>query len=155
LIFNVLARSRNQGSDRTLAGLYAAHGKEKEARDLEAKAKERYARLVAKYPEAMYWHASEFYASIGDGKRALELLQKNVALRPNSASFVALARAQLAEKKTADAKASIDRALAMPVKSASLFWTASRVYRASGDAAAADRYAAQARALDPTIDREK
>jgi tetratricopeptide (TPR) repeat protein len=134
-----------------LAELYAAKGKKDEARALETKAREGYEQLLRKYPEAMYWHASEFYMSIGETKRALELLRKNVTLRPNSTSWVALARAELASGKTAEAKTSIDKALAMPVRSASLFWTAQAVARARGDVAQADSLAAQAKRLNPRV----
>ena len=134
-----------------LAELYAASGKSKESQELEAKARAGYAALLTKYPEAMYWHASEFYMATGDVKQARELLRKNVTLRPNSTSYVALARAELANGRTNDAKTSIDKALAMPVVSASLFWTASRVYRLTGDAAKADTFRARAEKLNPRI----
>ena len=134
-----------------LAELYAASGKTKESQQLEAKARAGYTALLTKYPEAMYWHASEFYMATGDVKQALALLQKNVILRPNSTSYVALARAELANGHAADAKASIDKALAMPVVSASLFWTASRAYRAAGDAPAADAFRTRAEKLNPRI----
>ncbi len=136
-----------------LAELYRGKGKEKEAdaRALADKAKRGYEQLLTKYPEAMYWHASEFYASIGEPKKALELLRKNLVLRPNSTSYVALARAELANEHGAEAKKAIDAALAMPVVSASLFWTAARVYR-STDAAKADAFAARAKKLNPRID---
>ena len=116
-----------------LGDLYALHGKPAEAKALQAKATQGYEALLAKYPEAMYWHASEFYLAIGDAPRAVTLLEKNVLLRPNSTSWVALARAQLAAHQ--DAHAAIDRALAMPPVSALLFWTAARVYGGDGRAA--------------------
>ena len=138
-----------------LAHEYAAiGGHEKEAAALEAKAKEGYARLVAKYPEAMYWHASEYYMAVGDVARALELLRKNVVLRPGSPSMVALARAELANGRKDDAKASIDKALAMPLVSADLFWTASRVYGANGDAKSAGAFRARAEAINPHVAEE-
>jgi Tfp pilus assembly protein PilF len=106
-----------------------------------------------KYPEAMYWHASEFYLKVGDTGRALELLQKNLELRPNSTSLVALARAEMASSKATEARASIDRALAMPVRSAALFWVASVVYR--GDPAKAEEFHARAVRMNPRIDEDE
>jgi tetratricopeptide (TPR) repeat protein len=138
-----------------LAELYAARGKAEEARALQTKARTRYAELLKKYPEAMYWHASEFYLATGDTKQALDLLQKNVALRPNSMSFVALARAELVNGRGQDAKKSIDKALAMPVLSASLFWTAARIYRSIGDVAAADAYRTRAERLNPRVAQDE
>lgn len=134
-----------------LAELYGASGKTKEAKELEAKARAGYASLLVKYPEAMYWHASEFYMATGDVKHALVLLRKNVTLRPNSTSYVALARAELANGLTSDAKLSIDKALAMPVVSASLFWTASQIYRRAGDVAKAGSFRARAEKSNPRI----
>ncbi len=132
-----------------LGELRALHGKPEEGKALRAKAMQGYEALLAKYPEAMYWHASEFYLAIGDAPRALTLLEKNVLLRPNSTSYVALARAQLAAGK--DAHAAIDEALAMPPVSALLFWTAARVY--AGDARAA-AWRDRAMKLNPRIATE-
>jgi tetratricopeptide (TPR) repeat protein len=134
-----------------LGALYASNGKADAARDLEAKAHAGYAALLQKYPEAMYWHASEFYMATGETARALELLRKNVVLRPNSTSFVALARAELAMGQLAEARTSIDKALAMPLVSASLFWTAAQVYASGPDAAKAPAFRARAEKLNPRI----
>lgn len=151
----VVRRSDDPEFAHALAELYEQRGRSEEARALRAKARARYDELLEKYPEAMYWHASEFYLSIGEKKKALELLQKNVALRPNSTSLVALARAQLANDLVDEARASIDGALAMPVKSASLFWTASLVRRRSGRAEEADALRERARALNPRIEADE
>ena len=132
-----------------LGELYALHGRPEEARALKERAAQGYATLLAKYPEAMYWHASEFYMAVGDAPRAAALLEKNVALRPNSTSYVALARAQLASHQ--DAHAAIDKALAMPPVSALLFWTAAQVY--AGDARAAG-WRARASKMNPRIAQE-
>jgi tetratricopeptide (TPR) repeat protein len=135
-----------------LGELYVEKGSEAEGRALQAKARARYEVLLKKYPEAMYWHASELFSSTGDHARALALLRKNIALRPNSVSYVALARAEDANGHPVEAKKAIDAALAMPVVSASLFWTASRIYRAAGETPQADAFAARAKALDPRIE---
>ncbi len=80
------------------------------------------------------------------------MLRQNVELRPNSASLVALARAALANGKLAEARKAIDTALAMPLCSATLFWTAAQVYRSVGDAGAAEAFLKRARAMNPRID---
>ena len=49
-------------------------------------------------------------------------------LRPNSTSYVALARAQWLTNRKDDARGSIDKALAMPVRSVKLFETAAMIY---------------------------
>jgi tetratricopeptide (TPR) repeat protein len=137
-----------------LAALYAKRGRPGDARNLEAKARTRYDELLEKYPEAMYWHASEFFMSTGEKKTALELLRKNVGLRPNSASLVALARAELENDLVADARVYIDKALTMPVLSAELFWTASLVHRRAGDGARADALRGRAKTLNPRLEAD-
>lgn len=78
-----------------LAALYRAHGRVADADALRAKATQGYDALLAKYPEAMAWHASEYFAGEGADKvRARSLLQKNVELRPNPEALEALARAE-------------------------------------------------------------
>lgn len=134
-----------------LARLYEAHDRKTDAAALQAKARDGYEQLLRKYPEAMYWHASEYFAALGDAKRAHELLQKNLVLRPNSGSYVALAKVLLDLGRVGEAAEAIDKALAMPLKSAALFWTAARVKRARADGPAATALEAQARALNPRI----
>lgn len=61
------------------------------------RARDAWDRLLARYPEAMYWHAAEFYLEyLGAPAYAAELLQKNSVLRPNADSWWALAEAQAA-----------------------------------------------------------
>ena len=134
-----------------LALLYGGVGRHGEAHDLDTKARARYEALVAKYPEAMFWHAAEFFLKTGDPKRAASLLQKNVALRPNGQSYAALARAELASGDIAKARSAVDTALATPIRSASLFWTASEVYRRSGLVPQADEFRSRALAMNPHV----
>lgn len=145
----VVASSDDPEFAHALARLHAAHGRAAEAKALEDKAETRTRELLATYPEAMYWHAAERYLELGQADRARALLEKNAALRPNSTSFVALARAQLDAGDLADAKATIEKALAMPVVSAKLFAIASRVEERLGDAAKARAHRERALALSP------
>ena len=64
----------------------------------------------------------------------------------------ARANAELANGLVADAKTSIDKALGMPVKSAELFWVASRVHATLGAAAASTSFLARAKTLNPRIE---
>ncbi len=76
-----------------LASLYRSKGKIALADALRAKATHRYQELLAKYPEAMAWHAAEYFAEEGnDPARARALLQANAKLRPNPESLEALAK---------------------------------------------------------------
>lgn len=132
-----------------LAGLRREAGDTKAADALEAKAKARYEELLVAFPEAMYWHASEFFLDTGDTKRARDLLRKNAELRPNGTSYAALARAEHLAGDHAAAKIALDRALATPVVSASLFVTASTIEARRGERAKAADYRARALVIDP------
>jgi tetratricopeptide (TPR) repeat protein len=66
----------------TLAGLLAESGHSEEARACRAQAAARYEELLARHPEAFADHAADFWLTIGDdSQRALELAQRNLALR--------------------------------------------------------------------------
>jgi tetratricopeptide (TPR) repeat protein len=137
-----------------LAAIYRAKGKTKEADATLAKAKARYEELIKKYPEAMAGHAAEFFLGPGgDPKRALELLEKNAELRPNAESWVQLAEAELANGKTAEAKATIDKTVDTPLESARKFLVAARVYEKAGDAKKARSLLKRATSINPAIER--
>lgn len=137
-----------------LAERYAASGQTEKAKPLAAKARARYEELLKRFPEAMYWHASEYFRAIGERDRARTLLRQNLELRPNATSLVALARIELETGHLPEARAAIDKALAMPLVSAPLFFTASRIYEKVGDAAASARFRERALALNPRIAKD-
>lgn len=88
-----------------LAALYRQQGRVAEADALRARATKRYEDLIVRYPEAMAFHAAEYFAGEGgDATRAFSLLQKNAALRPNAESLEALGRLERAtgENEKAD-----------------------------------------------------
>ena len=88
----------------------------------------------------------------GKPRRALELLESNVRLRPGAPSHVALARALLTSGNPTAAKASIDRALATPLVSAQMLWTAGLIEAALGNPSGSEAFKARARVLDPRVD---
>jgi tetratricopeptide (TPR) repeat protein len=128
----IVAQSSDPEFLHALAVLDRAHGKADQADGLDARARAGYEALLQKYPEAMYWHAAEFYLSSGDAKTAIALLQKNILLRPGSPGYVALARAELANGDATAAKEAIGKALAMPIKSAELTAVAAQIYGDAG-----------------------
>lgn len=136
-----------------LAGVLREKGDKKEADALTNLAKKRYEELLKKHPEAMAWHAAEFFLDDGgDPKRGLSLLEKNIKIRPTSQSYIALAGAQLDNNKLKDAAASIEKALAMPFKTAELFWTAAKVRTAEKKPEEAKKFIDQAKKLNPKIE---
>jgi tetratricopeptide (TPR) repeat protein len=137
-----------------LAAIYRAKGRAKEADALRAKATMRYGELIKKYPEAMYWHAAEFFLGEGkDPKRALELLKKNVELRPNGTSYTALAKAHLANGQVKEAKGAIDTSLSAPIDEANKHWVAAAIYKKLGDDARSRELADHARKMNPVIEK--
>jgi tetratricopeptide (TPR) repeat protein len=108
----VLERSTDPEFIGQLAKLYRAENRLKEADRLALLAKGRFLQLLKDFPEAMYWHAASFFSEEGnDPMLALNLLEKNAQLRPNSASYLALARAQSNLNQQSKAKDSIIKVL--------------------------------------------
>lgn len=97
-----------------LAKLYRLKNKTTEADQLSVKAKEKFNQLLQIFPEAMYWHAADFFLEEGQApEKALELLEKNIKLRPNSSSYLALAKVQSQLNLKKHAKKSITKVLKM------------------------------------------
>lgn len=135
-----------------IAGVYAEQGQEKLAKEHTDRARTRNLDLIKQFPAAMSGHSADFFLEDGeDAKIALELLTLNAKDRPNPTSFQALAEAQLANGLKDDAKVTIDKALATPVKLAEIHWTAARVAKAHGDASQLKRHKEAALALNPKI----
>jgi predicted Zn-dependent protease len=106
---------------------------------------------LRRYPEAGYGHALEHHLEFGEPERAVELAEKNRALRPNAESEICLARAYLGVARIGDAKRSIEAALATPLRMAKLHATAAAVYAAAGDVDGARSQAAKAAAINPKV----
>lgn len=135
-----------------LAGVLEEQGRKDEAKKLRDRAEKRYDELLKKHPAAMYWHAADFFLSDAEKpKKALELLQKNLKIRPNAGSLAFLAAAELENGKVDDAEKHITEALATPVKKAEHYWTAARIALKKGDAAKAKEHEKAALALNPKI----
>lgn len=145
----IVERSSDPEFAHALAALHRKAGETARASALEARARAGYERLLVTFPEAMYWHASEFYADVGEHARARDLLRKNLELRPSSESLVALAAAELRAGNTGEARTAIERALAMPLRSSKLFDTAADVFTKLGEPERARSYRAEARKLAP------
>jgi hypothetical protein len=75
--------------------------------------------------------------------------EANAKLRPNAIAFAALAEARLAVNNLSGAREAIDRALATPIRSSTISWTAARVFAALGDRNRATALAEDACTLNP------
>lgn len=138
---SIVERSSDPEFKGALAELYRAGGRIAEADRLAALAKQDFERRIARYPESMAAHATDFFLGEGrDPARALELAQGDVRLRPTVHAYTSLARAQLANGDLPAARAAIDRALAMPVRSPDTLEVAARISNAIRQPLAADAH---------------
>lgn len=135
-----------------LSGLLADQGRDEEAADWLAAARERWEGLLATFPEAAYGHALAHYLDSGDAPlRALELAEANHALRPDGEAKILLASAYLGADRPEDAVAPITEALDSAWESAALHAVAAEVFDAMGDPERAAAERAAALAIDPHI----
>jgi tetratricopeptide (TPR) repeat protein len=151
----ILQQSSQSDVSADLALLYQAAGRLDEAAALAARARDTFEALLVRYPEAMYWHAAQFFLNRGDRERALELLTLNLGLRADSTAWSARARVLYELGRFEAAKQDVDRALAMPVVSADLYWTASLIYAAVDDQARSEAFVRRARDCNPQIARKR
>jgi len=148
----IIERTNNPEFMDAMAGIHEAAGETEEAAAWVAKARERYDAQLLRFPEAAYGHALGHFLDHGDPIRAVELAEKNHALRPNADAKRLLADAYLLAGRVDDAKRMIEQALATPMRSADLHASAAAVYAASGATDKAEEQRAKARAINPTID---
>lgn len=152
LYLQVVEQTDNPEFHAALAGLYRDMGQEDKAKEHVQAARKRSLELLARHPSAMGSHGADFFLEDGaEPARALELLTRNAAERPNPESLQGLASAQLANGQLEAAAATIDKALATPVRMAEIFWTAARIAVARDRVEEAERYMQQALELNPKI----
>jgi hypothetical protein len=85
-----------------LGALYRQLHRPVEADRLVKQARQGYEALLSRHPAAFYDHAARFFLHVaGDPKRALELAQKNIALRPTPDAHDLLLEAERAASATA------------------------------------------------------
>jgi tetratricopeptide (TPR) repeat protein len=120
-----------------------------EARKLLAKSDSIYEERLARLPEASYGHALAHYLqNAPNAERALELAEKNRALRPNGEARTRLAQAYVRSGRIAEACAEARDVIASGWVSAETYATAAAALRLAGDAEATS-WQEKADALDP------
>lgn len=93
------------------------------------KARTAYETDLTAFPEAAVGHALDhFLADPGQITKAIELAEKNAALRGGGEALTKLAQAYLLAQRLDDAVTTIDRMLAQPTRTAELLATAAMVY---------------------------
>lgn len=132
-----------------VAGIAEARGDKATAKRLYDQAWAIWTRRVKLFPQATYGHAIDHCVAKRDWPCALELAQKNHEARPFGEAKIALARALLGNRRTAEARAMIETVLASRWRTADLHSTAAEIYTASGMAQKAAEQQRMARAINP------
>ncbi len=149
----IIERTGNPEFMDAMAEIHEAAGEEAAAKEWLAKADAKFEAQLQRFPEAAYGHALEHFLAHGsDPAKALEMARKNHALRPNADATRFLAEALLGASLVDEAKATIELALATPMRSADLHATAAAIHAAAGDEAKAEEHRAAARAINPKIE---
>ncbi len=138
-----------------LAALYRAEGDHTNSKAWSDRAAAVWARRLAEIPEAAWGHAVEHELAFGDPVRALDLARKDYAARPYGASAVALAWAEIANNRPAEALRMLKPLDAGPFVSADQHVAAAQAHLLLGQDAAAEAERSKALALNPhSLDRD-
>ncbi len=146
---DVVARTGSPELMAALAEVLDGLGEAQAAAEWRRRAGDGWERWLVALPEAAYGHALEFFMEHGPPARAVELAERNRAVRPSGESEALLAAAYLRAGRQAEAKRAVEAALATPYSSAALFATAALIFAAAGDEARASAERARATAIDP------
>ena len=128
---DLIERTGNPEFMDALASLISDRDPEEAAR-WTRRATEHYDRWLERLPEASYGHALEHFLENGPEARALDLAERNFALRPGGAGAMRLAQARLHNGRCEDARARVEAVLATVWRHAALHATAARIYARCG-----------------------
>lgn len=149
----IIDRTGNPEFMDAMAEIALAEGDAAAADEWLTKANVKFEEQLARFPEAAYGHALEHYLAHGkDPSKALDMAEKNHALRPNADAKRFLAEAYLGASRADDAKKMIEEALATPMRSADLHATAAAVFAAAGMSTEAGEQRELALTMNPRIE---
>jgi tetratricopeptide (TPR) repeat protein len=134
---DAVARLRREGPDPASAQEWIARGEKT------------YREQLTMLPEASYGHALEHFLAFGRPAEALELAQRNVALRPNGEARILLAQALFRAGRAAEAISQIEAVLATVWDTAELHAIAAQIYAGTGHKEQADAQGSRAREMNP------
>ena len=144
----VEAIGRSRSSAHALAELYAAQRQSRtKSRELETRRAPATRRCCRSTPRRCTGTRRSSILATGDATQCARATARRTSCSGRTARATSPSRApSWRTGRCTDARGSIDKALAMPVVSASLFWTASAIYGHSGDASKAKSGPARPRA---------
>ena len=133
-----------------LGELYVFMGRSDEAQPWFDAALAAYLESVQQGGVHYYHHLADFYADAHEKPaEAVTWARKDLALRSNFSTQAALAWALYKTGELVEALHLIKQALESGVQDAGIFWTASTLFGASGDAGTSERYATLADSINP------
>ncbi|MFT5583321.1 MAG: Tfp pilus assembly protein PilF [Cognaticolwellia sp.] len=118
-----------------------------------ARADSVYEQRLLDFPEASWGHALDHYLESGQADRALDLAQKNAALRGNGHATTQLAQAYLLKDAPQQAVNALQPSVDGGWTSAAAYWELHLAYQALGETAQSERNRELAVALHPEIGR--
>ena len=145
---DLIARTQNPEFMVALAGVLEAR-EPAAARTWIAQASALHATWLERLPEASYGHALEHLLEHGAPAHALDLAERNFALRPGGEASTLLAQALVNAGRCPEARARIEAVLATPYRTASLHATAATIFARCGDPTAATAQRALAQGIHP------
>ena len=138
-----------------LASLYRAQGDYPRSRLWSDRASAAWETRLRQIPEAAWGHAVEHHLAFGDPARALDLAERDYAARPYGGAAIALAWAEIANNRPAEALRLMDRLAASPWVSADQHIVAAQAHALLGQSDAADAEQQKALAINPHgLDRD-
>ena len=126
-------------------------GDEPGAAALIARAREAYEARLARFPEATYGHALDHFLTFGPVDRAVDLAEKNHALRPNGEAKTKLIQAWMQAGKKAEAAVLADELAASSWRTAEGHAAIAAAWDAVGRTQEAGTQRAAALAINPRV----
>jgi tetratricopeptide (TPR) repeat protein len=149
-LYESIAEMHRPELHQALGQLYVLMGRPGRARSHFVHARAGYLDSVRRGDVHYFHHLAHFYSeAMEDGAKAVDWARRDLVLRENCFTQVALAWALLRAGQPAEAAKWMDRALASDVKDAHLYAQASAVYQAGGNRTQASRCLELARGINP------
>lgn len=149
IFLRVAARDQLPDAFDAAASIFRAKGDDANARLWSGKAGAYWEIRMRQLPEAAWGHALDHLLAFGDPARALDIAQRNFALRPYADAATGLAWAYLANHRPADALAAVAPTLASGWTSAEPHVVASEAYALMGQGKQSDEQRRAALAINP------
>jgi len=135
------------------AGVLAALGRKREAKELEDRARDGFLKEVGAGNIGLYRHLSRFFAEVQPNPaEALKWAQKDLEVRQDVHAYDTLAWALYLNERVPEAVAASRKALALGTRDAEMFYHAGMIHRAAGNRSEAAKWLAKALETNPRME---